>query len=186
MIRRTLMMILVMAIGMMMTGCSSYKGGTVKDGVYSNGVFKVTTPEGFVCYTGDDVAKTDHYIVAYNKAQKRGADKSFKCEYAADGGTAEILVASEENVSDATLDGFADIVCTQFAGDILGYTVEKNENVTIDGVRFRELSFTLSTGGHIRYYITQSGNRFVYVYTVTLDGDFTGASDKADHCISAA
>ncbi|MBQ8979430.1 MAG: hypothetical protein IJ080_06695 [Oscillospiraceae bacterium] len=173
----------LMIAALVLTGCSSYKAGTVKDGVYSNGIFSVTTPDGFVSYTGDDTAKVTHYIVCYNKAQKRGAE-AFKCEYAATGGTSDIIVASEQDSSITTASDLADIIAKQMEGDILGYSVAENKDVTVDGVPFRKIAFS-SSGGNITYYITQKDKTFVYVYILTLDHDFTGAGDKALDCIGA-
>ena len=63
------------------TGCSSYTPGKVKDGVYRNSYFTVTTPEGFACFTGKQVENVSCYIVEYANSTARGAQKSFNCEY---------------------------------------------------------------------------------------------------------
>lgn len=179
------LMLLITFIGIMTTGCSSYKPGKITNGVYDNGIFKVTTPSGFTCYQDKDVAKVSHYIVCYNKSQKRGAEKSFNCEYAADGGAAEILVASEDNASGISVSEFADIISTQTENDIMGYSLTENKDVTVNGANFRKLGFSAS-GGNITYYITEKDKKFVYIYILTLDHDFTGADEKAFASISAS
>ena len=185
MIRRMMVLMTVAVMCIMMTGCSSYKPGKVTDGVYNNSLFSITTPEGFACYSGKEVTKADKYLIVYGYSQQRGAGKSFKCEYAAETKTADILVASEDNISKCTAAEYGDVIAKQAADRIMGCTIEKNEDVTVNGVKFRMVRYTILGGDHQTYYITQSGDKLVYVYVSVMDGDITGAGEKAENCISS-
>ena len=178
MLRKIALLIAVTLMGLMITGCSSYKAGKVTDGVYKNDLFTVTTPKGFKCYAADEMGKIDYCIIVYNFSQSRGAGKSFKYEYAANTKTADILVASEDNVSNTDTAGFADIIAKQMESKLLDCTIEKNEDVTVNGVKFRMVRYTVMGGDHQTYYITQSGKKFVYclhrLMTATLQEPVTG------------
>ena len=181
-IKRTLLA-LVLVTALLITGC--YSPGKVSDGVYSNNYFKVTTPEQFTCFTGQDVEKSSSYYFLYALSESRGTNKSFKCEYAADAGTADMLVCSEENPGKMSMDEFAARITKQMEGCILLYSENENKDVVIDGLTFRKLTY--STFGCMSYYfIREQGGNFIYLYVNVLDNDFIDAGPAALDSITHA
>ncbi|MBQ5316889.1 MAG: hypothetical protein J6I96_04980 [Oscillospiraceae bacterium] len=169
------------------TGCSSYTPGKVKDGVYRNSYFTVTTPEGFACFTGKQVENVSCYIVEYANSTARGAQKSFNCEYAAKNAATEILVISEDNVGGRSMDDFTSVLTSQSNTIFFTAEVKENKDIVIDGMTFRHLKLSLGgTGVYKEYFIRQQGTKNVYICIEYIDNIIIDNSDKALSSISAS
>ena len=164
--KKIIISLLSILILLSLTGCKdSYKGGTVKDGVYTHSRlgFKITPEASAVTYTGDKVKDSDHYIVCFNYAKNRGASTGFTCDYVVDAAVGELLVCSEENVKKLSLDEFAEKVTKELESGLLSYSVTENSDVTIDNVEFRCIKAG-NDFNQVEYYIKEDGDRFTYIY----------------------
>ncbi|MBQ5329932.1 MAG: hypothetical protein J6F31_01635 [Oscillospiraceae bacterium] len=163
--------ILVLCASMLLfTSCSKPKAvGKVKDGVYRNTMFSVTTPteNSIREVKGENIEDQSSYATLYLNSANRQAHKTFVCEYYARGKGVSMAVCSEKNVAGFTLDGFADEIATKTdQGNVLQdmETIE-NDTVTLNGVSFRHIKCRMTENDtYWDYYIKQYGDRFVYIY----------------------
>ena len=184
-LRKIKLFALAVAVMMLAAACSS-SSGKVTDGVYQNKYFKVTTPEGLHCYTGDSVKKAPNYDVLYINSAQRNAEKTFFCDYAAANLTTEIIVAGEKNVNKLTLDQFAALIEKGTNSSLFDIEVVENQDITVDGVKFRHLKVVFwGDVTRSEYFIQQQGDKFIYVFIEYQENDKTGISDAVLNCISA-
>ncbi len=176
-----------LTVMMVFTGCSSYTPGKVKDGVYKNSMFKIATPEGFTCYTGADVEKLSGYSTNYVNSLQRGAQDSFKCEYAAYRGFTQILVCSEDNVMGCSAAEYADYMAKDMqSSKLFDFQVTENKDVQIDGLTFRHLKVVFEASSGTDYYIRQAGTKIIYIYIDYPETISNGDPEKAFAAISSA
>lgn len=168
------------AVLLLLTGCSSYQAGTTENNVYRNEAagFQITTPEDYVCYDSDSYNACSYYMSNYLQANARGAEKSWTCEYAAKSLGCEVLVCSEENVNNDTLEAYAERVGDQWELDLLDLTVQDITEVRLGGKIFRKVS--LSTGVcDINIYIRQVDDSFVYIHHVVIHHEWLEGQEDA-------
>ena len=155
-----------------LTGCSSYKAGTTENNVYKNEAagFQITTPENYICYDEAHYNKCGYYDVNKLQANVRGAEKSWKCEYAAQSPACQVLVCSEENVKDETLEEYAQHFGEQVKIDLLDLKLKSVEDARLGDRIFKKVSVT-SGSFDINIYIRQVDDTFVYIYQTIVRND---------------
>ena len=180
-----LCMICVILAAVLLTGCSSYRGGKIKDGVYTNEIygFKVT-PDPDMTYLEDPI-ESDDYAVAFSYCYMQGGKDSFIAEYALNNPRGGLMVVSEDNVNGFSTDEFVENIQDQMKDKIFfTYTTDANEDVTINGVKFRK--FVLNSDGNRQTFLikaTESRILFVYI-AVTKNGIKDGLEEKYLNAIS--
>ena len=173
---------LLLAFAVLCVGCSSYKPGESVNGVFtnSNAGFKISNPEGFSEY--DDLEKANQYFLQYNIVNSRGALKSFVMEYGARTGASEILVYSEENINNLTVDQVADSIINYESSGFLSFNERANEDVTLGGKTFRKIE-TTNGGCHHDFYIVVKPDRIYTIFVFWMD-DFESDNTHAVDSIS--
>ena len=169
----------------MLSGCSSYKGGKIKDGVYTNDIygFKVT-PDFDMTYLEEPI-ESDDYAVALSYCYLQGGKDSFLAEYALDNPRGGLMVVSEDNVGNYSTDDFVENIQKQMKDKIFfTYTTECNEDVNLNGVSFRKFVLN-SDGNHQTFLIKTTESRIIFIYiAVTKNGIKDGLEDKYLNAIS--
>ncbi len=147
-------------------GCG-YNAGTVKNEVYTNKSFgiTITPPEGMI-YREDPTTAQD-YIIAYSYCIIQNEKDSFKAEYAIESLPAGLIVVSEDNPGGFTADTFVDNVEAQQSEKLFfTYKTIINQDVTINGATFRQLTFD-SDGNHQTFLIKVTDTRILFIYIST-------------------
>jgi hypothetical protein len=180
-----LRLICVILAAVLLTGCSSYRGGKIKDGVYTNDIygFKVT-PDSDMTYLEDPI-QSDDYAVALSYCYMQGGKDSFIAEYALDNPRGGLMVVSEDNVNGFSTDDFVENIQDQMKDKLFfTYTTDANEDVTINGVKFRKFVLN-SDGNHQTFLIKVTESRILFVYiAVTKNGIKDGLEEKYLNAIS--
>ena len=184
--RKTLCTILCFIVAAtMLTGCSSYKGGKIEDGVYTNDIygFKIT-PDSDMEWLKEPM-ESDDYAVAYSYCYLQGAKDSFLAEYALDNPRGGLMVVSEDNINGYSADDFVENIQAQMKNKVFfTYTTEVNEDVTIDGKTFRKFVIN-SDGNHQTFLIKATDSRIIFIYiAVTKNGIKNGLEDQYLNAIS--
>ena len=187
MFKRFALMLAVIMTGLILVSCSSYTPGKVKDGVYRNSYFTITTPDNFTCYSGKNVDQVSSYYTEYANSLDRGANKTFNCEYSAVDAATEILVVSEDNVGQWSMDEFTKIITKQSNSILFSASAVENKDVTIDGITFRHLKINLEGSGiYSEYFIRQMGTKNVYIYIEYIENGFYDNHADALNAISSS
>ncbi|MCR4749964.1 MAG: hypothetical protein K5877_09260 [Lachnospiraceae bacterium] len=169
----------------MLTGCGGYSGGKVKDGVYTNDVFRFkVTPDDDMIVMEDPMESTDA-AVAFSYCYMQGGKDSFKAEYALNNLQGGMAIVSEENVGGYSTDDFVENIEAQLKEKVFWtYKTEVNEDVTIDGTNFRKLLID-SDGNHQLFFIKTSESRIIFIYiAVTKNGVKNGLEEQYVNAIS--
>ena len=164
---RTLTSILLCLVTVIsITGCG-YKPGTVKDGVYTNKTFGFTVSPVTDLTVRDNPEDAADYIIALSYSYLQGEKDSFKAEYAMENIQAGLMVASENNPGDYTVNSFVENLEAQQREKIFfTYRTIVNEDVTINGVTFRQLTWD-SDGNHQTFLIKFHEDKILFVYIST-------------------
>lgn len=161
-----------------LTGCSSYKAGKIKDGVYTNTRLGVKiTPIGKMDYLEDPMDSMD-YAVNYSYCYLQGGKDSFLAEYALDSKNAGLMVISEDNVNEFTADDFVANIEDQLKDKLFfTYKTETNENVTIANTTFRK--FVLNSDDNKQVFLIKvMDDKIIYIYiSATRNAIKNGALD---------
>lgn len=183
--KKLLSIIPAIALAMIITGCG-YKTGTVKDGVYTNKTFGITiqSPEGMIFM--DDPTECADYAVAYSYCILQGEKDSFKAEYALESIPGGLIVVSEDNPGDFTADKFVENIEAQQSEKLFWtYKTIINEDVTINGASFRQLTFD-SDGNHQTFLIKVTSDRILFIYISTSkNGVDSGLEEELIKSVSA-
>lgn len=178
-------LIFLLTISLTFVACSSYKGGKIKDGVYTNDIygFKIT-PDSDMKYLQDPI-ESDDYTVAFSYCYLQGGKDSFLAEYALDNPRGGLMVVSEDNVGGYDADGFVDSIENQLKDKLFfTYRTQTNENVTIGNTTFRKYVID-SEGNHQTFLIKTTESRIIFIYiAVTKNGVKDGLEDKYLNAIS--
>ncbi|MBP5415139.1 MAG: hypothetical protein J6W58_01895 [Lachnospiraceae bacterium] len=180
----TYLICLILAV-VLLIGCSSYRGGKIKDGVYTNDIygFKVT-PDSDMTYL-EDPMDSDDYAVALSYCYLQGGKDSFKAEYALNNPRGGLMVVSEDNVNGFSADDFVESIQDQMKEKIFfTYTTDVNEDVTINGAKFRKFVLN-SDGNHQIFLVKATESRILFIYiAVTKNGIKDGLEEKYLNAIS--
>lgn len=178
-------LIFLLTISLTFAACSSYKGGKIKDGVYTNDIygFKIT-PDSDMKYLQDPI-ESDDYAVAFSYCYLQGGKDSFLAEYALDNPRGGLMVVSEDNVGGYDADGFVESIENQLKDKLFfTYRTQTNENVTIGNTTFRKYVID-SEGNHQTFLIKTTESRIIFIYiAVTKNGVKDGLEDKYLNAIS--
>ena len=178
-------LIFLLTISLTFVACSSYKGGKIKDGVYTNDIygFKIT-PDSDMKYLQDPI-ESDDYAVAFSYCYLQGGKDSFLAEYALDNPRGGLMVVSEDNVGGYDADGFVESIENQLKDKLFfTYRTQTNENVTIGNTTFRKYVID-SEGNHQTFLIKTTESRIIFIYiAVTKNGVKDGLEDKYLNAIS--
>ena len=178
-------LIFLIAVSLFFAACSSYKGGKIKDGVYTNDIygFKIT-PDSDMKYLQDPI-ESDDYAVAFSYCYLQGGKDSFLAEYALDNPRGGLMVVSEDNVGGYDADGFVESIENQLKDKLFfTYRTQTNENVTIGNTTFRKYVID-SEGNHQTFLIKTTESRIIFIYiAVTKNGVKDGLEDKYLNAIS--
>ena len=178
-------LIFMIAVSLFFAACSSYKGGKIKDGVYTNDIygFKIT-PDSDMKYLQDPI-ESDDYAVAFSYCYLQGGKDSFLAEYALDNPRGGLMVVSEDNVGGYDADGFVESIENQLKDKLFfTYRTQTNENVTIGNTTFRKYVID-SEGDHQTFLIKTTESRIIFIYiAVTKNGVKDGLEDKYLNAIS--
>ena len=178
-------LIFLIAVSLFFAACSSYKGGKIKDGVYTNDIygFKIT-PDSDMKYLQDPI-ESDDYAVAFSYCYLQGGKDSFQAEYALDNPRGGLMVVSEDNVGGYDADGFVESIENQLKDKLFfTYRTQTNENVTIGNTTFRKYVID-SEGNHQTFLIKTTESRIIFIYiAVTKNGVKDGLEDKYLNAIS--
>ena len=147
-----------------LTGCSTYKAGKIKDGVYTNTRLGVKiTPSGDMKYLEDPMESMD-YAVNLSYTYLNGGKDSFLAEYALDSRNAGLMVVSEDNVKGFTADDFVTNIEDQLKEKLFfTYKTETNENVTIANTTFRKFVIDSDDNKQV-FLIKVMDDKIIYIY----------------------
>ena len=180
-----IVLLFLITISLALVACSSYKGGKIKDGVYTNDIygFKIT-PDSDMKYLQDPI-ESDDYAVAFSYCYLQGGKDSFLAEYALDNPRGGLMVVSEDNVGGYDADGFVESIENQLKDKLFfTYRTQTNENVTIGNTTFRKYVID-SEGNHQTFLIKTTESRIIFIYiAVTKNGVKDGLEDKYLNAIS--
>ena len=180
-----IVLIFLLTISLTFVACSSYKGGKIKDGVYTTDIygFKIT-PDSDMKYLQDPI-ESDDYAVAFSYCYLQGGKDSFLAEYALDNPRGGLMVVSEDNVGGYDADGFVESIENQLKDKLFfTYRTQTNENVTIGNTTFRKYVID-SEGNHQTFLIKTTESRIIFIYiAVTKNGVKDGLEDKYLNAIS--
>lgn len=159
---------LLLALTMLFTlaGCG-YKAGTVKNGVYTNSTFGFSVTPTQDLTVRDNPEDAADYIIAWSYCILQGEKDSFKAEYAEENIQAGLMVASEDNPGNFTVDSFVENLEAQQSEKIFfTYNAIVNKDVTINGVSFRQLTWD-SDGNHQTFLIKFNEDKILFIYIST-------------------
>jgi len=172
-------------VAVLLIGCTSYRGGKIKDGIYTNDIYGFqVTPDSDMTYL-EDPMDSDDYAVAYSYCYLHGGKDSFKAEYALNNPRGGLMVVSEDNVNGFSADEFVENIQNQMKEKVFfTYTTDVNEDVTINGAKFRKFVLN-SDGNHQIFLIKATESRILFIYiAVTKNGIKNGLEEKYLNAIS--